>query len=242
MSRIPHLFLAIPLRICYGLFTVLGLGSTDLKMNQKKPAVYNEIIFCLQEMVKFLHDEPIKALQELADIASLIDSNIPFGAGHSKRVSDYALKIGKRLALTNEELVFLQTAALLHDFGKAGMDPKILEKPGPLTDAEKRQVNEHVYRGYYVLSIFPEFTEPLKGILSHHERYDGTGYPRGLSAQDIPLMGRIIAVADAYDAMTSKRPYRKKKSKKAAMKELQRLSGKQFDPDIVIIFIQMLNE
>lgn len=224
------------------LVEVMAVRGKQANMNQRKPAVYNEIIFLLQEVVKFLHDEPEHALQELADIASLIDANIPFGAGHSKRVSEYSLTIGKRLALTDSELVYLQTAALLHDFGKIGMDTKILEKPGSLTDAERREVEEHVPRGYYILSIFPEFSEPLKGILSHHERYDGRGYPNAIAADDIPLMGRIIAVADAYDAMTSERPYRKKKTKAEAMEELEKESGKQFDPDIVIVFVEVLNE
>jgi HD-GYP domain-containing protein (c-di-GMP phosphodiesterase class II) len=211
-------------------------------MNKRKPTIYNEIIFYLQEIVKFLHDEPEHALEELEEIASLIDSNIPFGAGHSRRVSEYALEVGKRLALSDRELVYLETAALLHDFGKIGMDLKILEKPGPLTDTEKRQVDEHVLRGYYILSIFPEFEEPLKGILSHHERYDGTGYPNGLSAETIPLTGRIIAVADAYDAMTSERPYREKKTSIEAMRELEKQSGSQFDPDVVIVFVDILSE
>jgi HD-GYP domain-containing protein (c-di-GMP phosphodiesterase class II) len=211
-------------------------------MKERKSIIYNEIIFCLQEIVKFLHDEPEHALEELQEIASQIDRNIPFGAGHSKRVSEYALAIGKRIGLSNRKLVWLETAALLHDFGKIGMDLKILEKPGPLTEAEKRAVDEHVLRGYYILSIFPEFEVPLEGILSHHEHFDGKGYPNGLSGQDIPLMGRIIGVADAYDAMTSERPYRAKRTRAQAIVELRRESGMQFDSKIVNAFIEIMRE
>jgi HD-GYP domain-containing protein (c-di-GMP phosphodiesterase class II) len=108
-------------------------------MKERKSIIYDEIIFCLQEIVKFLHDEPEHAQEELQEIASQIDRNIPFGVGHSKRVSEYALAIGKRLGLSDRQLVCLETAALLHDFGKIGMDLKILEKPGPLTEAEKER-------------------------------------------------------------------------------------------------------
>jgi HD-GYP domain-containing protein (c-di-GMP phosphodiesterase class II) len=204
--------------------------------------IYNEIIFCLEEIVKFLHDKPSLAIRELHEIASLIDSNIPYGHGHSKRVSEYSLKIGRRIGLDDKELVYLETAALLHDFGKIGIDEKILNKKGKLTPSERKLMEEHVYRGYYILSIFRDFEKPLEGILSHHEHYDGSGYPKGLKNGEIPLNGRIIAIVDAFDAIISERPYRKTRTRKEAIKELIRHSGTQFDPDVIKVFIEILEE
>jgi HD-GYP domain-containing protein (c-di-GMP phosphodiesterase class II) len=136
----------------------------------------------------------------------------------------------------------LEVAALLHDFGKIGIDEAILMKPQLLTPEEKLEIDMHVMRGYYMLAGFNELIEALRGIKSHHESYDGTGYPEGLAKSQIPLIGRIIAVADAYDAMTSRRPYRKALTHEQAVHELKSNAGTQFDPAIVKIFIKYLSE
>jgi len=200
----------------------------------------DEIINCLCQVAKILHDKPEEALKELREIGSLIDSQVPYRDGHTQRVTEYSLKIGEQLGLKDREMVVLETAALLHDFGKICIDEEILMKSSSLTKEEKIEIEKHALRGYYILSGFAELEEVLKGVKSHHESYNGTGYPEGLLENNIPLIGRIIAVADAYDAMTSERPYRKAKTKKQAIVKLKKCSGRQFDPEIIEIFIKIL--
>lgn len=139
-------------------------------------------------------------------------------------------------------MVILEAAALLHDFGKIGIDEEILLKPSSLTVQEKQEIEKHVLRGYYMLDGFSELEEVIKGVKSHHERYNGLGYPEGLAEDSIPLIGRIIAVVDAYDAMTNDRPYRKARTKQEAIEELKKFSGKQFDPEIVEVFVKILEQ
>ncbi|MEO0127655.1 MAG: HD-GYP domain-containing protein [candidate division WOR-3 bacterium] len=202
----------------------------------------DEIIKCLGRIAKILHDKPEEALKELREIGSLIDSQVPYRDGHTQRVSEYSMKIGKELCLTDKEMVILEAAALLHDFGKIGIDEEILMKPSSLNDCEREEVERHVLRGFYMLDGFVELEEVIKGVKSHHEHYNGSGYPEGLSKDSIPLIGRIIAVADAYDAMTNDRPYRKAKAKQEAIEELKRFAGKQFDPEIVEVFVKILQQ
>lgn len=201
-----------------------------------------EIIRCLGVVTITLKENPIQALKDLRKIGAAIDKQVPYRDGHSIRVADLVLAIAEYLGFNENEKVILEVAALLHDFGKIGIDEDVLLKPCKLSPAEKEEVDMHVMRGYYMLAGFNELIEALEGIKSHHEDYDGTGYPEHLSKSEIPLMGRIIAVADAYDAMTSKRPYRKALTKEAAIRELKAGAGTQFDPAIVKIFIKYLTE
>lgn len=202
----------------------------------------DEIIRCLSMVAATLKENPKEALKDLRKIGAEIDSKVPYRDGHSLRVTDYSLAIADSLGFSENEKVTLEVAALLHDFGKIGIDEKILLQPRALTETEKIEVTMHVMRGYYMLAGFSELIEALKGIKTHHEYYDGSGYPEGLSKGEIPLIGRIIAVADAYDAMTSERPYRKAMSKKEALNELRANSGHQFDPAIVKIFIKYITK
>lgn len=200
----------------------------------------DEIINCLGEIANILHDKPVQALKELRQISAKVDSQVPYRDGHNQRVSKYSLKLGKQLGLNEKEMVILETAALLHDFGKICIDETILIKPSSLTDREKLEIQQHAIKGYYILAGFAEFEHALDGVRTHHERYNGLGYPEGLVKKNIPLIGRIIAVADAYDAMTSKRPYREARTKEQATRELKRCSGQQFDPVLVDAFINCL--
>ena len=210
--------------------------------NRKNPNLHlDEIINCLGRIAQILHDKPHDALRELREISALIDSQIPYRDGHTQRVNKYSLEIGKRLGFSEKQMVNLEAAALLHDFGKIGIDESILLKPAALTKAERLEVELHVLRGYYILQGFAELADALEGVKSHHEHFDGSGYPDGLSKQSIPLLGRIIAVADAFDAMTSERPYRKARTKDDAIKELEKYTEKHFDPEIIRIFIDILD-
>jgi HD-GYP domain-containing protein (c-di-GMP phosphodiesterase class II) len=201
----------------------------------------DEIIDCLSKIAEILHDKPKEALRELREISARVDSQVPYRDGHNQRVSRYSLQLGKQLELNEKEMVILETAALLHDFGKICIDEKILIKPSSLTDREKTEIQQHAIKGYYILAGFAEFEDALDGVRTHHERFDGRGYPEGLMKKNIPLIGRIIAVADAYDAMTSKRPYREARTKEQAVEELKKCSGSQFDPIVVDAFINVLN-
>lgn len=129
----------------------------------------DEIIKCLCEVAKILHHKPKEALKELRAISSLIDSQVPYRDGHSKRVNEFSLKIGKALGLTNRQMVILETAALSHDFGKIGIDEGTLLKPSSLTKSERIEVEMHVLRGYYILQGFAELKDVIKGVKSHHE-------------------------------------------------------------------------
>lgn len=185
-----------------------------------------------------LYYDPIKALVDLRRIVQFIDDRIPYRDGHNKRVAILSVRLGEEIGLSEDEIFVLEVASLLHDLGKAYIKKEILEKPGTLTKAERKEIEKHVLNAAIFLSCFREFKKPIEGILSHHEYYDGSGYPRGMTGTEIPLGGRIIAVADAYDAMTSERPYRESKTKGEAIAELKRNAVNQFDPYLVNIFVK----
>jgi len=168
---------------------------------------------------------------------SAIDAKDAYTHGHSERVTGYAVKIAKALGWKGEQLDTLQMSAILHDVGKIGVPEAILSKPASLTAEEFTLIMRHPEIGARIIGEIPQLKHTLSGILFHHERYDGKGYPKKLSGADIPVLGRLIAVADAYDAMTSDRPYRKGLKTEQALQELVTHSGKQFDPEFVSAFI-----
>lgn len=213
-----------------------------MKNPQGQKINIDEIIRCLGLIARTLHKNPKQALKDLREIGKEIDCKIPYRDGHSIRVTEYCLSIADNIGFSENEKVVLEVAAILHDFGKIGIDETILLKPGALTNEERNEITMHVMRGYYMLAGFSELIEALKGVKSHHEYYDGSGYPEGLTKGDIPLIARIIAVADAFDAMTSERPYRKAMTKQAAIEEVKRVSNSQFDPAIVKIFLKLLSQ
>ncbi len=156
---------------------------------------------------------------------------------HSDRVSAYCLLMGEKLNLTPQEKLELEFAGRMHDIGKITIPDSILKKPGKLTDEEWVIMKNHTINGYQILRSADKYSNLADYALTHHERWDGKGYPKGLSKEDIPLFSRIISIADAYEAMTADRPYRKALSKDVAIAELKRCSGTQFDPNLVDVFI-----
>ncbi|MCR3907116.1 MAG: diguanylate cyclase [Tenericutes bacterium] len=156
---------------------------------------------------------------------------------HSKKVSSLCKSIGKALQIKGDDLVELELAGLYHDIGKISIPDAILNKPAKLTDEEFEIIKTHTEVGYQILRAADEYSDLAEHALSHHERWDGKGYPRGLKGEEIPLFSRIINVADSYEAMTADRPYRKGMSKEKAVEEIIRCSGSQFDPKIADIFI-----
>lgn len=157
---------------------------------------------------------------------------------HSERVGEICEAIGREMGFDQEELSELKLIGLMHDIGKIGIDEKILNKDGKLTPEEYEEIKKHPEIGYRILSSANQMSDIAEYTLAHHERWDGKGYPNGISGKEIPLVSRIIAVADAYDAMTSERTYRKPLSEKEAVEELRKYAGTQFDPIIVKIFTE----
>ncbi|MFA6682015.1 MAG: HD-GYP domain-containing protein, partial [Sphaerochaeta sp.] len=161
-------------------------------------------------------------------------------AMHSSRVSNICQAIASKMNFNKDAVNQMRIAGLIHDIGKIGVDETILNKPGRLTSDERRDIERHPEIGWKILSSTTEFSELAKFVLNHHENWDGSGYPNGFKAEAIPLEARIISVADSYDAMTSKRSYRTGMSREAAIEELKRCSGTQFDPEIVDVFVNMV--
>lgn len=157
--------------------------------------------------------------------------------GHSGRVTNYAILIGKRLNIPKEQLKLIKTIGLLHDLGKIALSDVLLNKSGSLTVAERQKIQLHPVIGAMILNNLGFLQEDICIVRNHHERYDGMGYPDKLKEEDIPLLARIFSVADAFDAMTSDRPYRKRMSIEKATGELVSNKGTQFDPAIVDTFL-----
>lgn len=174
-------------------------------------------------------------------IARTLDAKDHYTAGHSLRVMNYALQIAQVLGLPGSDVDLLKQACLLHDIGKIGIPDGILNKKSPLNDKEREHIIRHPAVGKQILSSVADFQGILEIIQTHHERVDGKGYPQGLNRNGIPLLARILAVADTYDAICSERPYRKAKSKTQAIVELQNVKNKQLDGEIVDKFIEVLS-
>jgi response regulator RpfG family c-di-GMP phosphodiesterase len=160
-------------------------------------------------------------------------------AGHSQRVTRYSVEIATVMGCSGEELRNIALGAFLHDFGKIGISDAILHKPGKLTPEETEVMRQHVRIGYDMVSGISFLSGAAQIVLAHQESYDGTGYPRGLAGNQIPMGARIFSVADTLDAMTSDRPYRKALSSQDAREEIVRCSGSQFDPDVVQAFLSI---
>lgn len=175
-------------------------------------------------------------------IASALDAKDPYTHGHSLRVTMYSLILAKALNLDDTTLEEIETAGLLHDIGKIGIPQKILCKPGKLTDEEYEVMKSHPQQAEKMLMGIKKLTVISNWLRTHHERWDGKGYPNGLKGEEIPISGRIIALADTYDAMTSTRSYRKALSHETAIAEIQRCAGTQFDPVLAELFVKCQDE
>ena len=175
-------------------------------------------------------------LEALGDALDLKDAETE---GHSKRVTAFTIAIARAMGLRKEDISVIARGAFLHDIGKMAIPDDILRKPGKLTPDEMSVMREHCYRGYQMLRKMPFLADACDIVYSHQEKFDGTGYPRGLRGEEIPLGARIFSIADTLDAITCDRPYRKAQSLDAARAEIKRCSGTQFDPEIVDVFLRM---
>jgi diguanylate cyclase (GGDEF)-like protein/putative nucleotidyltransferase with HDIG domain len=180
------------------------------------------------------------AISMIFALAATVDAKDHYTYGHSRKVSQYAVAIAQSMNLPPEKIAVIRTAGLLHDIGKIGIPDSILNKDGTLDEQEWRQIKAHPEMGVEILRYVAELAESLPIILNHHEHYDGSGYPSGLKGNEIPLEARLLSVADAYDAMTSLRPYHNQRSSQEAIDELRRCAGTTFDPELVEIFCKIL--
>ncbi len=159
--------------------------------------------------------------------------------GHSKRVTAYTIAIARAMGLSGDQIRIIARGAFLHDIGKMAIPDQILKKPGKLDPEETAIMREHCYRGYQIVRRIPFLSEAAEIVYAHQEKYDGTGYPRGLKGDEIPLGARIFSIADTLDAMTSDRPYRARLPLSVARDEIVAWSGRQFDPEMVKVFVSM---
>lgn len=209
---------------------------------------YDEIA-ALYEETQAMNDSLIDLSVQLQEsyritiltLSNAIEANDRYTRGHCERVTKYALQLGKVLGLMSDQLTILEYAGLLHDVGKIGIPSEILNKLGKLTADEFQQISKHPELGYLIVAKVPFLKDCAEIILQHHEKYDGSGYPTGLVGTNIRLESRIIAVADAYDAMTSARPYRNNPlSMEEAIEQLMINSGTQFDSTVVECFVKLI--
>lgn len=186
-----------------------------------------------------------KVIERQSMLANIIDTTLykhvernAKAGTHSNRVSQLCKFLGMAMELSDIEIYKLEISGLFHDVGKLAIQEHILNKSGPLTAQEWNEIMKHPEVGYWILSTSLEMSDIAKYVLYHHERYDGSGYPKGLREEEIPLLSRIISVVDSYDAMTNQRSYKETLDHDTAINELISNKGKQFDPNIVDIFVE----
>ncbi len=182
------------------------------------------------------------ALSVVEALVGALEAKDEHARGHSAATMSRGVAVARRMGLPEEEVAAVRLGALIHDVGKIGVAPEILRKSAPLTDAEREAVRQHTIIGAQLLAHVSALDLARPIVLAHHERYDGTGYPRGLRGMEIPLAAQIVSVADAYDAMTSARPYRASLSPADAVRELRAAAGTQFNPAVVEAFVATIGE
>jgi putative nucleotidyltransferase with HDIG domain len=186
--------------------------------------------------------EDSRVLSTIYNLAATVDARDHYTCSHSKKVNEYAVALAEELQLKPLEISRLSTCAFLHDIGKIGISDEILNKPGKLNEDEWRVVKHHTQMGAAIASHAGQLAPCINGILYHHERFDGNGYPSGLKGDEIPLEARILAIADAFAAMLSERRYSAPLTREQALEELKRCAGKQFDPKLVEVFLCIMNK
>ncbi|MCP4756400.1 MAG: GAF domain-containing protein [Proteobacteria bacterium] len=224
---------------------VIGVLQAINKRHGRNPSKFDlKLLESLSDQVAIalenarLYEEQKAMFKETAEaITTAIEKRDPYTGGHSKRVRDFCMAAAKYMNLPSKSVEWLELSAILHDTGKIGVDDKILRKPGRLTDDEFDSIKRHPGYGRDILRHVKSLEPIIPGMKMHHERYDGKGYPDGLRKSKIPLLARIINVADTWDAMTSDRPYRNGLSDDIALDELKKFAGTQFDPKVVKAFL-----
>ncbi len=189
-----------------------------------------------------LSPEDISAFGMLGSLVTIVDNKDRYTRHHSEEVTEFAMRLGKSLGLSDESQRVLRVAGLLHDVGKIGVPDRILRKPGKMTEEEYEVIKQHTLLGDAIIAAIPDLAEIRAAVAGHHERYDGRGYPNGVAGEQIPLLARILTVSDSYSAMITDRPYRKALTPEEARAELIACKGTQFDPVCVDAFLEALDK
>jgi putative nucleotidyltransferase with HDIG domain len=239
-------WLILPIFLKERVAAILGLGYANIPVDFQEDLIQarqlaGQIAVALSN-ARLLEEFNKLSWGTLTALARTIDAKSPWTAGHSERVTHLGLKIGKALNLSPKQLETLHRGGLLHDTGKIGTPVVILDKSDPLTQEEIRIMREHVKIGARILEPIPAFSEIVPIVLQHHERFDGTGYPYGLTGEEISLEARIFAVADCFDAMASDRPYRPAMDRKTVIEAIQQEAGCHFDPKVVRAFQEVMEQ
>jgi len=213
-----------------------AFGSEDLSTIEK---LASQISVALNNS-RLISDLMELFLGTVKTLSKAIDAKSPWTSGHSERVTEIAIAIGAEMGFDEDEMKELELAGLLHDIGKLGTYEHILNKPGKLNDEEIEIIRLHPQMGAEILAPIKELKKIASVIRHHHEYYDGTGYPEGLKGEEIPLVARVLTVADTVDAMGADRPYRKGRTRDEIVTELRRCSGTQFDPVVVDAYLRAL--
>jgi diguanylate cyclase (GGDEF)-like protein len=223
---------------------VIGLADAALyrakQMGRNRTCLSSDVLKPGSSLIGVEFEARPRALSIIYALAATVDAKDSYTYGHSRKVSEYAVAIAEALKLPQDRIATIRAASLLHDIGKVGVPDSILNKKTPLTEEEWKPIKAHPELGVEILRHVIDLVNCLPAILHHHEHHDGSGYPAGLSGDSIPVEARILAIADAYDAMTSPRPYREQLSLEGALKELKRCAGTQFAPEIVELFCSIV--
>lgn len=214
------------------------LGRLTESFNEMSSLITNQ----KNELSKYAKDLEESYISTVRVLAAAIDARDNYTLGHSTRVARLSVELGKELGLSEEELEELEIACLFHDVGKIKIPDSILLKKETLEDHERAEMERHPQYGAEILTKAPSLIKYIPVVRHHHEWYDGTGYPDGLKEEEIPTTAAIISLADAYDAMTSDRPYRRALSKEEALHKIRELTGKQFSPELVKKFVKILKK
>jgi len=226
----------VPLCVAWFSFRLYMAKSTEVRQRNEELSTVNELLRQTNDRLEESHISVIGAL------IGALEAKEAHLSGHAATTMHYSVEVGRKLGLGNDEIAAIKLGALFHDVGKIGVPEQLLSKPAELTEAEWVEMRAHPTIGASLLGNVPMLDRIRPVVLAHHENFDGTGYPHGLKGSEIPLAAQIISVADAYDAMTSERPYRVALRSKPALRELRANAGTQFNPVVVEAFIQVVIE
>jgi HD-GYP domain-containing protein (c-di-GMP phosphodiesterase class II) len=247
LAPAPYRFLVVTMKHDGDFYGWMGLVSFNFKEIFRRSELRLLESMAEQVSVVITNSDLYRDLERFVinmvkSLVFAIEAKDDYTRGHSERVCRYSLLMAERLGLDEERKKILQWSSILHDSGKIGIPESILNKPRRLEDEEYQIIQNHPIKGYTILEPLEQLASSLPGMLHHHERYDGKGYPQGLKGKNIPLEARIIAVADTFDAITSNRAYRPAKTPEEAIKEMEKVAGTQLDPDLVEVFKEVFTE
>ncbi len=214
----------------------------EIEKFYQKTLSKQKMIFQQKRITEMEYEKSLHMSELLESLIDMIEKRDPYTAGHTGRVSDYCEKIAQKIGLDKEETMILKEAAILHDIGKIAIPDAILLKPGRLSEEERDIIKTHLDVGYQILHHISHYTPHAEIVLNHHEKYDGTGYPRGIAGENIPLTAHIMIVADAIDAMTSNRIYQSRKSMNEALEEIVKYKGVWYHPAVVDAALEALSD